>query len=308
MKTQIDSILIPTDFSELSESALKIGVAIAKRQKAKITLLHVIDRFAYLQPAEVFIPEVKLSPDHIAEIKERMSKISNRMLIDTGVTVEGEILDGQPSEVICSYAFKKKFSLIVMGTHGTSGVKEFFIGSEAFRVVKNAPCPVLTVPGNWQKTYFEKVLLPIRLKPGAIEKYFYARPIIEKNNSELFLLGLSDKKSPDELKKIVSLIDRLRSQLQNDNVDFRTIYCPSEDFTKTVTETAKQSQIDLIILTANLDYNFKAYFVGPFSQQIVNHSPIPVLSIKPTNDLHEVESTLKLAEKWGDSISFNEEE
>ncbi|MHC1702702.1 MAG: universal stress protein [Tenuifilaceae bacterium] len=306
MEIKINSILIPTDFSELSESALKVGIAIAKRQNAEITLLHVIDRMAYLQPTEVFVPDIRLSPDYIAEIKERLNILAGRILIDTGVKVVGNVIDGQAAEEICSFAYRKRFNLIVMGTHGTSGLKEFFIGSEAFRVVKNAPCPVLTIPGDWQKTDFERVLFPIRLKAGAIEKYYYAQPIIEKNNSELFLLGLGDKNSPSQIKELVLLVDRLKIQLHNDNVKFQTAYCPSEDFSSTVIQTAHKSQSDLIVLTANLDYDFKAYFFGPYSQQIVNHSKLPVLSIKPLNDQVQPESTLSLAKNWGKSINLSE--
>jgi nucleotide-binding universal stress UspA family protein len=306
MDTQINSILIPTDFSELSESALKVGVAIAKRQNAKITLLHVIDRMAHIQPPEIFVSDMRISPDHIAEIKTRLEKISNRILIDAGIRVVGEVYDGNPSEEICSYAYKKKISLIVMGTHGTSGLKEFLIDSEAFNVVKNATCPVLTIPENWQKTDFEKVLFPIRLKAGAIEKYFYARPIIEKNNSELLLLGMADKKSPSQIKELVSFVDKLKYQLYTDSVNFQTTYCASEDFPKTVINKAKDFNADLIVLTANLDYNFKTFFVGPYSQQIVNHSQLPVLCIKPlSDDLHK-DPTPNLAKNKNQSTNLSE--
>lgn len=306
METKISSILIPTDFSELSESALKVGIAIAKRQNAEITLLHVIDRLAYLQPTEVFVPDIKISPDYVEEIKTRLNTLSNRILIDTGIRVIGEVYDGQPSEEICSYAYNKKIDLIVMGTHGSSGLKEFFIGTEAFRVVKNASCPVLTIPGNWQKTVFEKVLFPIRLKAGAIEKYFYARPIIEKNNSELLLLALGDKKSPSQIKELVSFVDRIKYQLHTDSVSFQTTYCASDDFSTTVLNKAKDYDADLIVLTANLDFNFKAFFVGPYSQQIVNHSLMPVLSIKPISEETQTDSTSKLAENWGSKINLSE--
>lgn len=63
MEIQIKSILIPTDFSESSENALNVGITVAIRHKADIRLLHVFDRFAHLQPSEVFLPEIQLMPD-----------------------------------------------------------------------------------------------------------------------------------------------------------------------------------------------------------------------------------------------------
>lgn len=281
MKIQINSILIPTDFSDYSESALKVGIAIAKRQNAEIILLHVVDRFYYLQPTEVFLPDVRLIPDLKLTIEEKLKEQAENIQKDTGIKTTSIILVGSPSEFICQFAFEEKINLIVMGTHGTSGLRKFFIGSEAFRVVKNATCPVLTIPGNWKKTDFEKVLFPIRLHSESLDKYFYARPIIEKNNSKLVLLGLAEKEKPSEVKDIAILMDKLKLQLHCDNVEFQSILLPCENFSAKVIEMEIEHDIDLIVLTANLDYGFKPFFIGTFAQQIVNHSKRPVLCIKP---------------------------
>jgi nucleotide-binding universal stress UspA family protein len=304
MKSQIKSILIPTDFSELSETALKVGTSIAKRQNAEITLIHVVDRFAYLPPTEVFLPDIRPTPDIILTMEDRLREFSDQLMIDTGLSVTGKVFVGQPSERICRFAYEEKNSLIVMGTHGASGLREFFIGSEAYSVVKNAPCPVLTIPGNWEKTDFEKVLFPIRMIPNAIDKYFYARPIIEKNDSELFLLGLSEMKNHEDIKELTLIIDRLKMQLRNDNVKFQTGYCPFKDFPDIVINTAKEAGIDLLVLTANFENDLKTFFIGPFVQQVINRSRLPVLSIKPSFNQTEPVSTLKLAENWGKSSKF----
>jgi nucleotide-binding universal stress UspA family protein len=302
MKTQISSILIPTDFSELSESALKVGLAIAKRQHAKVTLLHVVDTYAHIQPTEVFLPEFQVTPDVISAINVRLNDLVERINQDTGIDITGTVVDGIPSDRICLYARQKKINLIVMGTHGISGLRKFFLGSEAFKVIKNASCPVLTIPGNWQKTDFEKVLFPVRLKPGALNKYFYARPIIEKNNSEVTILGLAEQKRPEDIKEVTLLMDKLKVQLHNDNVLFRSSLCASEDFPATIINAAIENETDLIILTANIDYYFKTFFMGPFAQQVVNHSHLPVLSIKPSKSLSENPSSMELARKWGKSV------
>ncbi len=282
MKSQIKSILIPTDFSVSSENALTAGISIAKRQKADIILLHVIDRFAYLEPAEVFLPEIKLEPDLNLMIKDRVEKISENISKETGIKVTGKVLDGQPSEKICGLAFEEQIDLIVIGTHGTSGSRQFFMGSEAYRIVKKSLCPVLTIPDKWDKKDFKRVLFPIRLIPGALNKYFYTRPIIEKNNSELFLLGLTDMKNTHQTKELILLIENLKQQLHNDNVKFQTSYCPGENFPAEVIKTNMELDIDLLILTANIDIDWKTFFIGPFVQQVLNHSQVPVLSIKPT--------------------------
>ena len=304
MKSHIKSILIPTDFSESSENALAVGIAIAKRQKSDIVLLHVIDRLANLQPTEVFLPEIQLMPDINFMIEQRLKEISDSITRKTGINVKSIVLNGQPSDTICWLAHDEKTELIVIGTHGTAGLRELFIGSEAYRVVKNAPCPVLTVPGKWENKEFKKVLFPIRLIPGALEKYFYARPIIEKNNSELFLLGLTEMKNERSTKELMALIKILKQRINNDNIKSHTSYCPVEEFPAEVSKITTELGIDLIILTANIDPGWKSFFIGPFVQQVINQAQVPALSIKPSDGESEQVPLHKLAEEWGKSLTL----
>jgi nucleotide-binding universal stress UspA family protein len=278
MKTQINSILIPTDFSELSESAIKVGIAIAKRQNAKVTLLHIVDVLPVLLPTQVLLSDPQ---EVLSRMEEKLEEISERIRKESGVKAVVKALEGTPADRICKFALEENISLIVMGTHGVSGLREFFIGSEAYRVIKNATCPVLTIPGEWQKTDFGKVIFPVKIDPGTLDTYFYARPIIEKNNSDLFILGLYERQKDVDNKEISILINKLRVQLNNDNILFKSGITQSKDLPAKILTIAKDYEADLIILTANLDSNFKAFFVGPFVQQVVNHSQLPVLSIKP---------------------------
>jgi len=281
MKTQINSILIPTDFSVLSESALRVGIAIAKRQNADVTLLHVVDLLPNLLPTQVLLSDPL---EVLSRMEEKLKELSEEIQNETSVKAIVKALKGTPSDSICKFAHEENISLIVMGTHGVSGLREFFIGSEAFRVVKNATCPVLTIPGNWGKTDFDKVLFPVRLRPGTLDTYFYARPIIERNNSELFILGLYERQKDVDNKEISILINKLKVQLNNDNVLFKSGITQSKDLPAKILTIAKDYEADLIILTANLDSNFEAFFVGPFVQQVVNHSRLPVLSIRPKSN------------------------
>ena len=302
MKTKITSILIPTDFSELSESALKVGIAIAKRQNAVITILHVVNMYSHYGTPDVLLQESGKTPDLIMLMSDKVMGLAADIQKRSGVRITGKLLSGVPAESICQFASDENINLIVMGTHGVSGLRERFIGSAAFRVIRNAPCPVLTIPGNWQKTDFEKVLFPVRLKPGMLEKYFYARPIIEKNNSEVMLLGLADEKKSETVNEVSLLMDKLKVQLYTDKVLFHTSLSPSMDFPKTIIDSAIEFEADLIVLSANIDYHFKSFFVGPFAQQVVNHSHLPVLSVRPSNNREENVSSLELAEKWGNSV------
>ncbi|MEZ4905923.1 MAG: universal stress protein [Spirosomataceae bacterium] len=97
---------------------------------------------------------------------------------------------GRYVRAVVEEANNHKIDLIVMGTHGVSGLREFFIGSNAYAVIKLAECPVLTIPPHKKWEGFKKILFPVRPVASALSKYEYARKIIQKSNAELIVMGL----------------------------------------------------------------------------------------------------------------------
>jgi nucleotide-binding universal stress UspA family protein len=274
-------ILVPTDFSNLAENALRIAIAVCKTHGARITLLHVVDELAYLSPSEVFIPSVDRTPDVFATIEDNIKDLAFKMTKQSQVEIEGSVSTGNPADTICRVAAKDGCDMIVMGAHGASGVREFFIGSNAFRVIKHSSCPVLTIPGNWEKLYFNKVIYPVRLIPGALNKYDYTQPLIEKTNAEMMVIGLAENDNPGNMLELTSLVDQLKVKLQQDEVRFTTTLISAKDFAPKVLEAAEVYDADLIVITADFDLEWRDFIVGPFAQRIVNHSKRPVLSIAP---------------------------
>lgn len=293
MKTKITKLVIATDFSTLSESAFKTGIAIAKRQNAEITVLHVMDSPEYPEPSKAFRLDYDVDSHDIQTAGKYLDMLAARIHKNTGLRVSSKVLEGFPAEKICAYAHQQKASLVVMGKHGLLGSQDFFPGSDAFKIIKNCNCPVLTVPADWKKTTFGKVLFPVQLKPGTFEKYFYARPIIEKNNSEIYILGLSERNKPGELRELATLVDKLKIQLHNDKVNFHSAFSPCTDFPEKVVQTAGDFSADLAIVAVNLDDDTKHL---PFAQEIINQMNIPVLSIKPFSNQFSPDFQMELAD------------
>lgn len=141
----IERILFPTDFSEGSASALQAAVDIAKRYNAKLYIIHVI--YDVMRAAESHIPHVSM--DKIfREMSEWATEAIDKSYVEEirGVPgVEKKILNGVPYEEIIKFAENEKIDLIVIGTVGRSRLERFIFGSTAERVVRRAPCPVMTV-------------------------------------------------------------------------------------------------------------------------------------------------------------------
>jgi universal stress protein A len=146
----IRRILHPSDFSPASQSAYARAVDMAKSGKAELLLVHV------LAPVAPLFGEGYVSAHTYNEIA-RSARDAGQKRLDAVVTrarkagarARGLLLDGAPHVAIVRAARAKRADIIVMGTHGRSGLAKLFLGSVAGRVIATAPCPVLTVrPGS----------------------------------------------------------------------------------------------------------------------------------------------------------------
>ena len=141
-------ILFASDFSRASRKAFATAVRMARSNRATLTIVHVI---APLMP---IAPDQYVGPETWEQIDVQARRWARRQLAaltgkakKAGVRAVGLIVDGNPAEQINRTARSKRAELLVIGTHGRTGLAKFFLGSIAGRVVATAPCPVLTVRG-----------------------------------------------------------------------------------------------------------------------------------------------------------------
>jgi len=145
MTMDIRQILAPTDFSEYSKEAVAYAFELAQKFGAKLLLLHVIEMPAY--PVEGFVPPSIGST--LIEDLERQAWADLAQVLPEAQTdkiaVTRQVVVGIPYRKIVDVAAAEKADLIVMATHGRTGLGHLLIGSVAERVVRTAPCPVLTI-------------------------------------------------------------------------------------------------------------------------------------------------------------------
>jgi nucleotide-binding universal stress UspA family protein len=139
----INNILFPTDFSERAMKAFHMASALARDHQAALTVLHVREI-----PALPFAEFGAVPPPDLPTRDELMQKLSKYEAPAEGINIEFVIADGEPGEEILRLAKERHCDLIVMGTHGRTGLGRLLMGSVAERVVRKAPCPVLTLKAN----------------------------------------------------------------------------------------------------------------------------------------------------------------
>jgi len=147
MTQSISRILVPVDFSTHSDQALRYAASLARRLGASLELLHVVEDpfMAGAWSSEVYFPNVtELLDSMIADARRRLSDLKD-VVAPERVPISTVVLKGRPAPAILEHAKGGHFDLVVMGTHGRTGLAHLFMGSVAEAVVRRAPCPVLTL-------------------------------------------------------------------------------------------------------------------------------------------------------------------
>ena len=140
----INNILAPIDFSDYSKNALKYAIEFAKEFKAKLFLVYVVEPMIY--PADFSMGQIAIPSTDIdlhARAEEELNNLAKS--IDSDLKVETMIKTGKPFVEIIETAIEKDIDLIIIATHGHTGVEHLLFGSTAEKIVRKAPCPVLTL-------------------------------------------------------------------------------------------------------------------------------------------------------------------
>ena len=147
----IQHILVPTDVSEYANYALDYAIELAQKLQARLTLMYVMETM----PLEVAESASHRSPSDWQQwetyIKQRMAA-SLKRIHDAGLQGESLVVHGVPFQMIIDTAKEKAADLIIMGTHGRTGLTHVLMGSVAERVVRMAPCPVLVTRGATERS------------------------------------------------------------------------------------------------------------------------------------------------------------
>lgn len=143
-QVNVKRILVPLDGSDHALKALYYAVHLAKLLGARIDTLRVVEPTVY--PEGLSVPQRNYDQDDVALklAREHTREVGGRMIPD-GIKWRNRVLNGNPYVEIVQYAKDEKIDLLILTTHGRTGLKHFLVGSNAEKITRHAPCPVLVV-------------------------------------------------------------------------------------------------------------------------------------------------------------------
>lgn len=281
MSSEKRNIVVPVDFSEQSKIALSQTYNLAKMANADITLLHVIDEALFKSILHLF----KNNDEHEAMIREeamlKLEDFAKEARSKSGLAFNCRVEKGKIYETVTEVAEELDAMFIVMGTAGEPSIKKKFIGSNAVRVIGDAHCPVITIKGQQHRSGCEVILLPLDLSKETKEKVVKCIEIAKFFQSIVKVITIVTTSDEFLINKMERQMDQVLNFIKDHDIECTGEFIKGDDISDGVLAHAQEINADLIIIMTQQELEWTEYFIGTESQQIINHSEIPVCSIRP---------------------------
>ena len=296
----VKKILVPTDFSDTAKAALDQALILAAKFDAELTVLHARLLFED-DPLEMEekLKEVKSEEHEIEELL--LKKMQKKTEQHAHLKIKHEIIRGYSApSAILGFINKNNFDLVVIGTHGRSGLEHFLIGSVAEKVVRYARCPVLTVrTTDFVKENFTRILVPVDFSEPSMEALKTAAGWINNGQSELHLLYSVEQEVHPALyawgmKSVLDMIPDIKEKVEKrmneavaaipelSKVTITRVIREGKPH-KEIARYVEEQQLDLIIIGTHGMVGLDRLLLGSTTERVIRSVKIPVLTVKHKN-------------------------
>ena len=302
---EIKRILCPIDYSEFSRHALDQAVALAQWYGASVTAVFVLPQIASLIPAgdPGLYPPFVFTADDLQQFKATLDVFVAGSGDVTGsgsrVKVETLVVEGGIAGEIVRMARELPADLLVMGTHGRSGFDRLMLGSVTEKMLRKAPCPVLTVPSRVSGVpatpiQFTRILCPVDFSPSSFKALKLAESLAEETDAHLRILHVLEPASvfepvpmggsgapPIDAKASAEALQHLRGAISSEARVYSQVsetVAVGKAYREILREAAEQRS-DLIVIGAHGGRLASAAF-GATANHVVREATCPVLSLR----------------------------
>lgn len=272
----IKNFIVPVDFSVDSVKGLELAILFSQKTYVNVQMVYVQKRTADHLPAAIR-EEYHTAKEKLEKlVEDYQPKMGNesklRYIIKDGPKVYEEVVNQAESY---------KDSLITASTHGASGFEEFFIGSNAFKIISATTRPVIAIRKGKVPDDIRKIVLPIDVRPETRQKVPMTADIAELFNAEVHVALISTSRSGKDQKRLNAYSKQVGNFLRGRNLDVVTKILYGDNLADMTVEYANEIQADMISIITYQKSSISTLILGNNAQQILNKATIPVLNIPP---------------------------
>ncbi len=272
------TIIAAVDFSDCSINALEHAVSIAKHSSSNLLMIWVNNPYTTKT-----ILSSDMSDDLVEEVEHQFTKLINKYSPELPDTkIDYIIREGKVYREVVNQARESEAWLLVAGTHGSSGFEELWMGSNANRIVTAAPCPIITIrTGVEISRSLETIVMPMDSTMETRQKVPFTCELAQAFNAEVHILAIYTTSIEEVRSRVLTYAKQAGKYLKENGVKFQIVELDAENLSSTTMEYGKKVNANLISIMTEQEKTAINLWLGPYAQQLVHHSPIPVLSIHP---------------------------
>lgn len=273
-------IIVPIDFSNHSEYALKTAAKLAKRYGAEVLALHMLEMSDIILTASDGLQNQKAI--YFFKLAEQKFKKFLKKPYLQDVEVTPIVKHYKVFHEVNTIAVEHGADLIVMGSHGATGLKEYFVGSNTERVVRNSEIPVLVIKRELASIRFDVVALACDFSEEAIAPYLKARAMYDAMGAKVYLVhvNLPNNQFKSSLQIEHSVVNFFTKA--EGNLDKMDHVCYVADYTVEagLLNCANKIGADLIAIPTHGRKGLAHFFEGSIGEDVANHATLPVMTFK----------------------------
>lgn len=270
-------ILVPTDFSEHAEDALKVASQIAKRNNSEIIILHMLELPHQSNDAimgGVSIPESML---FMKKANEMLDEVSSKSYLD-GIPITEVVKMDKPIHGITQISKDYEIDLIIMGSHGSSGIEELLIGSNTEKVVRNSEIPVLIIKKNISNFNAANIVFASDFSEEAKKPFEKLLNFTNIFGSKLHLVTIC---TPNSFKPTHTSEKAMNDFVSQFNIsNYTTQIYNDTNIEKGIINFSNKINADIIGMCTHGRTGFAHFFNGSISEGLVNHAVRPIITLK----------------------------
>jgi nucleotide-binding universal stress UspA family protein len=272
------TIIAAVDFSDCSINALEHAVSIARNSSSNLLMIWVNNPYTTKT-----ILSSDMSDDLVEEVEHQFTKLINKYSPELPDTkIDYIIREGKVYKEVVNQARESEAWLLVAGTHGSSGFEELWMGSNANRIVTAAPCPIITIRSGVEiNRSLETIVMPMDSTMETRQKVPFTCELAQAFNAEVHVLAIYTTSIEEVRSRVHTYAKQAGKYLKENGVKYQIVELEAENLSSTTMEYGKKVKANLISIMTEQEKTAINLWLGPYAQQLVHHSPIPILSIHP---------------------------